>query len=165
MASWTCPHCNHPQIPGDASAWSQRFDIPIGETAIGSLGMKLNAWRCLNPECDQPTVSADLTRSYMKKIDTHLNRRTSARIRAVTLIPDSNAKPQPEYIPPALREDYVEACRIRDLSPKSSATLARRCLQGMIRNFCGIKRDRLIDEIKALRKALDDGSAPKGVTP
>ena len=43
-----------------------------------------------------------------------------------------------------------EACLILDLSPKSSATLARRCLQGMIRDFWEIKKDRLIDEINEL---------------
>jgi hypothetical protein len=35
----------------------------------------------------------------------------------------------------------------------------------MIRDFCNIKKDRLIDEIKALRKAVDDGTAPRSVTP
>jgi len=79
------------------------------------------------------------------------------------LLPDSFAKHQPEYIPPPLREDYYEACSIRDKSPKAAATLARRCLQGMIRDFCGISRPRLIEEIKELRKRVDDGSAPKGV--
>ena len=55
-------------------------------------------------------------------------------------MPESDAKPQPEFIPEAIRQDYREACRIRDLSPKASATLARRCLQGMIRDFCAITR-------------------------
>jgi hypothetical protein len=34
----------------------------------------------------------------------------------------------------------------------------------MIRDFCGIKRGRLIDEIKELRLAVDKGAAPRGVT-
>jgi hypothetical protein len=64
-----------------------------------------------------------------------------------------------------LREDYREACLIREDSPKASATLARRCLQGMIRDFCGIARNTLLDEIKALRAAVDAGTAPSGVAP
>jgi hypothetical protein len=71
--------------------------------------------------------------------------------------------PQPDYIPQPLRDDYYEACRIRDLSPKASATLARRCLQGMIRDFCGIAKTRLVDEINDLRKRVTDGTAPPGV--
>jgi Domain of unknown function (DUF4145) len=80
------------------------------------------------------------------------------------LLPDSYAKPQPDFIKAALREDYLEACKIRDLNPKASATLARRCLQGMIRDFCGISKSRLIDEIGELRKQLDSNGAAKGVT-
>lgn len=57
----------------------------------------------------------------------------------------------PDYIPLNIRNDYEEACAIIQLSPKASATLARRCLQGMIRDFWGIKKDRLIDEIKSLK--------------
>jgi hypothetical protein len=34
----------------------------------------------------------------------------------------------------------------------------------MIREFCGISKSRLIDEIGELRKRLDAGSAPQGVT-
>jgi hypothetical protein len=33
----------------------------------------------------------------------------------------------------------------------------------MIRDFCGISKARLIDEIKELRKRIDEGNAPKGV--
>jgi hypothetical protein len=34
----------------------------------------------------------------------------------------------------------------------------------MIRDFCGITKSRLIDEIDALRAAVDKGSAPLGVS-
>jgi hypothetical protein len=71
------------------------------------------------------------------------------------LIPPSNAKVFPDYVPKAIRDDYVEACKIRDLSPKASATLSRRCLQGMIRDFWGIVKPRLIDEIEALKEKTD----------
>ena len=63
-----------------------------------------------------------------------------------------------------MRDDYVQACRIRDLSPKASATLARRCLQGMIRDFAKITKKRLVDEIDALRELATAGNAPAGVT-
>jgi hypothetical protein len=79
------------------------------------------------------------------------------------LLPSSFAKPLPDYIPEALRRDYDEACAIRDLSPKASATLIRRCIQGIIHDFCGIAERRLIDEIKKLREQTDAGHAPAGV--
>jgi hypothetical protein len=48
--------------------------------------------------------------------------------------------PLPDYIPEQIKDDYYEACSILNLSPKASATLARRCLQGMIRDFWGITK-------------------------
>ena len=65
--------------------------------------------------------------------------------------PQSSAIPQPDYIPESIRNDYSEACAILGLSPKASATLARRCLQGMIRDFWGIKKNTLFDEINELK--------------
>lgn len=43
--------------------------------------------------------------------------------------------------------------------------MARRCLQGINRDFCGISKPRLVDEINALQKQVEEGSAPKGVEP
>jgi hypothetical protein len=81
------------------------------------------------------------------------------------LLPQSNAIPQPDYIPTPLVEDYYEACAIRELSAKASATLARRCLQGMIRDFCKIAKNTLDAEIKELRTRVEQDKAPPGVTP
>ncbi len=61
----------------------------------------------------------------------------------------------PDWLPKPIRDDYEEACLIRDLSPKASATLSRRALQGMVRDFWGIKKGRLIDEIDALKDTVD----------
>lgn len=65
--------------------------------------------------------------------------------------PPTNTIPLPDYIPEAIRRDYLEAAQIMDLSPKASATLARRCLQGMIHDFWGIKEKNLNAEITALK--------------
>ena len=71
------------------------------------------------------------------------------------LRPKSSAKPFPTYIPQAVRDDYEEACLIVSDSPKASATLSRRCLQGIIRDFWKISKPRLIDEIKELEGKID----------
>ena len=60
----------------------------------------------------------------------------------------------PDYIPQQIREDYLEAIQIADLSPKASATLARRCLQGMIHDFWGIKEKNLNAEITKLKENI-----------
>lgn len=60
----------------------------------------------------------------------------------------------PDYIPAAIRSDYEEASQILDLSPKAAATLLRRCLQGMIRDFWGVSKERLIDEVMELKSLV-----------
>ena len=58
----------------------------------------------------------------------------------------------PEYVPQAIRSDYEQASLIVSRSPKAAATLARRCLQGMIRDFWGVTDKRsLHQEIDAIK--------------
>lgn len=64
--------------------------------------------------------------------------------------PNSFHNSYPDYVPESIRQDYEEACSILHLSPKAAATLARRCLQGIIRDFWEISKKRLVDEIDAL---------------
>jgi hypothetical protein len=163
--NWTCPHCDYPQVRTNANTHSVGVRKRVGNSEFGGdgdFGYITRAIACQNPECTK--VSLELK---LGKLDSsHPNEvRISTVIADWRLLPESSAKPQPDYIPEQLRNDYVEACRIRDLSPKASATLARRCLQGMIRDFCGISKGRLIDEIRELRKFVNGGTAPSGVTP
>jgi hypothetical protein len=151
--NWTCPHCYRPQIVSHGNSDEISDTVKVDNSA--TLTSKTVVVRCLNQDCRNFTVQ---TEALIRE-----NGVEHARIKT-RLLPQSSAKPQPDYIPKALREDYEEACLIRDLSPKASATLARRCLQGMIREFCGISKNRLIDEIKELRTRLESGTAPAGVS-
>ncbi|KQU91352.1 hypothetical protein ASD99_21945 [Mesorhizobium sp. Root695] len=160
MNEWTCPFCQRHQIRGNNTRFGL-FDLPIGDTALGRIGIVIEATRCLNALCNQPSIKADLRLTVLNAAGNRVALKDA--IESWKLRPSSFAKPQPDYVPAPLTADYREACAIRDLSPKAAATLARRCLQGMIRDFCGITKKRLIDEIKALRLALDEGTAPPGV--
>lgn len=60
----------------------------------------------------------------------------------------------PDYVPEAIRKDYQEACTILNDSPRAAATLCRRCLQGMIRDFWNIRRNTLNEEINALKSIV-----------
>jgi Domain of unknown function (DUF4145) len=71
------------------------------------------------------------------------------------LVPAAEMQVFPDYVPPAVVADYKEACLIATLSPKASATLARRALQGMIRDYWGVKPGRLVDEIEAIHERVD----------
>ena len=70
------------------------------------------------------------------------------------VMPRSSAPVLPEYIPAAIRQDFTEAYDIAEISPKASATLARRCLQGMIRDVFKISKDTLYQEISAIQSMV-----------
>ena len=72
----------------------------------------------------------------------------------IPFIPQSFAKKLPEYIPAEIRSDYDEAHAIARLSPKAAATLARRCLQGMIHDFWHIHEKNLNAEITKLKNHI-----------
>jgi hypothetical protein len=146
-------------MASDANSQTNSNRLYLGENEFGDFGYRAFAIACLNPECQRVTLSYGIFRQSERWTDW----KAGQEIQTWRLLPESTAKPQPDFIPKALRVDYVEACRIRDLSSKASATLARRCLQGMIRHFCGISKSRLIDEITALREAVETGKAPRGV--
>jgi hypothetical protein len=159
---WKCPYCGHSQTVTD---YNHHYSHSFQDNAAGTgeeLYFAHRSVRCLNPDCQKLTLTAWIAeREFVPGI----GNRPGPTVQSWQLLPESISVVQPEFIPQALRDDYYEACRILNLSPKSSATLARRCLQGMIRDFCSINKNRLIDEIKALEKAVNEGSAPRGVTP
>jgi hypothetical protein len=79
------------------------------------------------------------------------------RVKSWRLIPESSAKVFPNFIPRPILDDYNEACAIRERSPKASATLSRRCLQGMLRDFWDVKvpSRKLIHEIEAIKDKVE----------
>jgi hypothetical protein len=159
--NWECPYCGRPQVVTSDNFHSDSFIVIVGKNDLGDVATYTEATACLNEKCRKLSLMVQLrNRSYIGG-NWILNKQILHEWR---LLPESNAKPQPDYIPAPITTDYYEACRIRDLSPKASATLARRCLQGMIRDFCKISKNRLVDEIEALRQLVDQDKAPKGVT-
>lgn len=165
---WTCPHCNQQQTVVREKTSNGITAFNIGEeSAEGELGCFSSAIGCSNPDCGKTTVRVKIQNICM----TYNSSRTIWELDQGTpplferqVLPEGTAKPQPEYIPKPLRDDYYEACLIRELSPKASATLTRRCLQGMIRDFAKIKKGRLTDEITTLMKSVELGTADRSIS-
>lgn len=149
---FTCPYCNHPTTITNPNIFEDDrvFDIVKERMTYDErIGIDYVAIACPNAQCKQVTFNLAM-RKY--PIDQRGNRMKGEKIMEWGLMPESSAKPQPDYIPSAIVEDYTEACRIKTLSPKASAALSRRCLQGMIRDFWGINKRTLkleIDELEA----------------
>ena len=107
---------------------------------------------CPNPECGEYEIRAEL---YKAQLAYGFWQPKGDALAKWQLRPQSTARVFPSYIPAPILQDYAEACAIRDLSPKASATLARRCLQGIIRDFWSISKPRLVDEIEAIKSKTD----------
>jgi hypothetical protein len=159
--NWKCPYCGHAQVINEDRIREHWYhQLLLGWVEEGRPTVNILAIICANNECRKLTLSASLGHAVARGAR---ELEIEAPITSWSLLPASSAKPQPDFIPKPIRDDYYEACAIRDLSPKASATITRRCLQGMIRHFCGISMRRLVDEIGELRNRVDSGKAPLGV--
>ena len=136
--TYICPYCGHIQ------AFSGRHDVKSSGFAFGYAGAKetdrqfsyiIHSFRCANKDCGRICV-------------TSLNAETKEQF---DILPQVTMKHYPDYIPEQIRKDYEEANLILERSPKAAATLLRRCLQGMIHDFWGIKEKNLNAEVTQLK--------------
>lgn len=139
--SFVCPYCN------------QTIAIFIGTSRTHTVSFSSSAGHAYNSDAYDPSaVNVTFFRCPNCKEYTVTVRGVGESVVGYncTLKPASLAKHFPEYVPAVIRSDYEEAFAIAELSPKASATLSRRCLQAMIRDFWGISKNRLVDAIDTL---------------
>ena len=149
--NWSCPHCNRDVTITDermTNNWhTNKIDNSMGRhTLVSSFII------CPNPQCRKYTLTSRLFESSHKP---GYGEVLGKELQLWSLIPASSAKVFPDYIPLPILADYKEACLIKNLSPKASATLARRCIQGIIRDFWQVKPGNLFNEIDAIKDKVD----------
>lgn len=135
---YVCPFCGCRQSYTHSFSYSDTgFDLGYVSRPKSYSDEDLTIFhlKCTNKACSKITVTA-LSRATGKQFD---------------LSPTHVHKNFPDYVPQQIKNDYVEAVIIMEDSPKASATLLRRCLQGMIRDFWGITRRTLKEEIDELQ--------------
>lgn len=148
MASFKCPYCNEtfPLLDSTYKPFAFSFaqiDCPRGFYKLAESDADayiMHQYCC--PSCSNKTQIASGIGKDVKGI-------------TISLSPNSNTVQFPDYIPEQIRKDYAEACQILNLSPKASATLSRRCLQGIIHDFWEIHEKNLNAEITSLKKQID----------
>jgi hypothetical protein len=148
--SWTCPYCDRDTTITDTHTSFDSHSF-AHYNKDGSLAIATRAIVCPNPECKEYEIRAYLYTRFMENGRWALDK----CLMEWKLKPKSGARVFSSYIPKPILADYEEACLIANDSPKASATLSRRCLQGMIRDFWGISKPRLVDEITALQGKID----------
>lgn len=149
--NWTCPHCERAVTITDERITTSTHLLRI-ENADGRRALYSRFIVCPNQECRKFTLTVSL---HEFDPGPQGGIRLKTKLQEWSLIPPSAAKHFPNYIPQAIREDYQEACLIRDLSPKASATLSRRCLQGILRDFWKVRPGRLVEEIDQVKDRID----------
>lgn len=150
---WTCPYCNH-----DATLRSHDFvggssNFTIQNPVEGHKQLRWLYIVCPNAKCKKYTLTV-----YIQPIKqtTSFEWGLIGEIEKLwELIPPSKARCFPSSIPTPILDDYNEACLIVKQSPKASATLSRRCLQGIIRDFWGVKTGTLCQEIERIKDKID----------
>ncbi|MEF3081881.1 DUF4145 domain-containing protein [Luteimonas sp. SMYT11W] len=146
--SWTCPYCNRDTTITNSNITRGNWNFNDNNREGRTLILVGSAITCPNKQCREYTIEFSL-------IKMEAGGAWGDELDHWKLRPRSSSKPFPEYIPRQILEDYEEACLIRDFSPKASATLSRRCLQGMIRDFWKISDKTLFLEIKSLEAHID----------
>ena len=136
--TYTCPYCGHIQaFSGRHVVNKSGFAFFYGGIITGDeyASYIIHSFRCANKDCGKICV-------------TSLNAETQEQF---DILPQVTMNHYPEYIPEQIRKDYEEANLILERSPKAAATLLRRCLQGMIHDFWGIKERTLNEELTQLK--------------
>jgi uncharacterized protein DUF4145 len=154
--NWTCPACRGHATISNSNVIEFENLIEVPNKLTDQL-LVVQVIGCPNNACGELSIEAAIWRVRQSAGPGGLRWEPSTGVlERWTLRPRSEAKPMPAYIPDAIVTDYREAYMIRDLSAKASATLSRRCLQGMIRDFWGVAGKRTLkDEIEAISDKLD----------
>ena len=156
---WTCPFCGRFTTITDADYDYSHTEHQVADAIHGRRAVETHMVQCPNPDCARATIWVATTPLSSYGL-------AQGALQEWRLIPPSDAKVFPDYVPADIRDTYIEACLIRDLSPRASATLARRTLQGMLRDFFDAtekarvlnprnKNPTLADEINAVQGEID----------
>jgi len=148
-----CPHCER-EITIVENMQSLSDHLLHVDNTDGTMRLRSQWNVCPNKTCNKTILSV-----VVHKVAYHHGTYAPTDMVPILrrrLIPGSAARIFPDYVPAAIREDYEEACAIVADSPKAAATLARRALQGIVRDFYSVNPGNLIKEIEQLEDKIDE---------
>jgi Domain of unknown function (DUF4145) len=149
---WRCPYCG---LTMDAAHVETQDEL---STVREACAQGPCTFRLMLTVCPSLSCRALTARIAVYPLVTDINgavRLQGEPARTWNLLPPSSAKPMPEYVPERITKEYADACAVLEVSPSAAATLARRCLQAIIRDFYGVKKNTLADELDAVKEKLD----------
>ena len=146
-----CPYCGVELEVPDALVRRATAEL-TNENAQGPCAFVVEVETCPNVNCRG--VRMGVTMYPMREDNRGTMRMQLEPTRQWQLLP-IGARGLPDYVPTQVRKEYEEASAVRVVSPNAAATLARRCLQLMIRDFWGITKGMLSAEFDALREKVE----------
>lgn len=160
--SWNCPSCGtHTTLQkSDYKVCNAEARVETANTDQG-VRFKHVVIKCPNVKCGQFAIDVEAAFFPLVK-DRYGDWIFPTEAKAICGIGPGSfrftprvGRPLSSYAPAPSTNDYNEACLIKDLSPKAAATLCRRALQGMIRDFWSISKPKLADELLAIEEKCD----------
>lgn len=156
--NWKCASCGRPTTVTEPNFADGVMSIAADETprekGVRVFGRLIE---CPNPECGAQHFTVRVTHGNWQQNGgwkTVSGPFQPVGIGSFTFLPET-ASPLSPHVPEFIAADYREAYLIRNLSPKASATLSRRALQGMIRHFWGEVHPTLHLELQAIKDKCD----------
>lgn len=158
--NWICPVCAHAVIVSEQCHVSKTFHLQTPQSGMRrAAALQAVLIACPNAKCGSDFFGV---RAFRLKAQTeptrivHVADETKPIGIGTFVFAPSTPAPLSPTIPKGVREDFNEAYLIRALSPKASATLARRALQGMIRDRWKVSANTLHGELQAIKEHCDD---------
>jgi hypothetical protein len=160
--NWTCPTCGSHTTITQPNFSHKRMDV-IAAKSQDNMGIEVGATliECPNQVCKAQYFAVEVLHARRSEGST-FSLRNGEPSRPVGIgkfifLP-TTANPLSAYTPVEVKNDYNEAFLIKNLSGKASATLARRALQGMIRDFFGVRNKKTLhQELEAIKDQCDAG--------
>lgn len=155
---WKCVSCGHATTIVESNHTEKHSDLWCRVTPTESgirVGMLLI--ECPNTECQAQYLQITTSRGSIRRpraAQDYVEPEAPVGLGAVVFLP-TTPQPLSKYVPAAVQGDFQEAYLIREFSPKASATLARRALQGMVRDFFNVRKPTLHEELQAIKDRCD----------
>lgn len=144
LSNWQCPYCNQFTFVTHENRSARTFPLNDKSTR-GDVGMSVVSITCANPECQELTVDV-----VIGSVDSHMSR-TNGRLYDLLpmpsnlrrrVVPEAKVMALPSEVPEEVKITYSEAVLIANLSGRAAAAMARRCLQGIVRDFFQIPQEK-----------------------
>jgi hypothetical protein len=150
--NWQCPACGlEVQVGGDHEQQAM-VRIDSDQPGAGRL-FNLSVFACPNRLCT--AMHASVSMHSLERDPTGRMRASDRSLRVWELLPGPEGRRLPSVVPEPIAAEFAQASRIVEISAPAAATLARRCLQALIRDFWNVKKGFLSDELNAIKTQMD----------